>query len=366
MRSPPDLPLPHAMQTRDNTIIIYGSYGYTGQLITAECRSRNLKVILSGRRSEDLRAQSLETGYPFEVATLSDRVALRNLLLKGSVLIHCAGPFQFTSKAIIEMCIDTHTHYTDISGEHQVFEMLAGYDNQAKKVGITVMPGTGFDVVPSDCLAVFLKQKLPVAMHLELAFNLSGGGSSRGTAKTMIEGLGQGSVIRKNGKLLPVPLGEGIKLIDFGPFKVKCLRIPWGDISTAWTSTGIPDIAVYMGTSPRIIALAKLSRYFNWFLKWRSVKNLLRKRIENQIAGPEPEKRNAGKSFLWGKAWDDAGNSYTATLETMNGYSLTARTSVLIAEKILKRDFKKGYQTPGTAYGPDLILEIENTYRRVL
>lgn len=354
------------MNNHQNTIIIYGSYGYTGRLIARECKSRKLNVILSGRKQEALQDQSKETGYPFEIVDLSDSVALRNLLLKGRVVIHCGGPFQFTAKTMADMCLETHTHYTDITGEYQVFEMLAEYDSKAKDAGITILPGTGFDVVPSDCLAVYLKMKLPSATHLMLAFTTSNGGLSRGTAKTMIEGLGQGSVIRKDGKLIHILLGEKVKEIDFGSFKAKCLNIPWGDISTAWHSTGISDIEVYMATSGKTIAGAKMSRYLNWLLKLRSVKNFILKKIEKKLTGPGIEKRNAGKSFLWGKVWDDSGNSCTATLETINGYTLTAKASVLIAEKILKNNFKTGYQTPGTAYGADLVLEIENTVRKIL
>jgi short subunit dehydrogenase-like uncharacterized protein len=84
-----------------------------------------MNVILSGRKEKALPKQSKETGYPFEVADLSDQVALKTLLQKGRVVIHCGGPFQFTAKTMADMCLSTHRHYTDISGEHQVFEMPA-------------------------------------------------------------------------------------------------------------------------------------------------------------------------------------------------------------------------------------------------
>ncbi len=349
-----------------NSIILYGSYGYTGTLIARECKSRKLNVILSGRKQEALQNQSKETGYPFEVVEISDSVALRNLLYKGKVVIHCGGPFQYTAKTMVEMCLSTQTHYTDITGEYQVFEMLATYDALAKKAGITLLPGTGFDVVPSDCLAVFLKMKLPSATHLELAFIMSDGGLSRGTAKTMIEGLGKGSVVRIGGSLVHIPLGKRLKNINFGSFETQCLNIPWGDVSTAWHSTGIADISVYMGASGRMIAGAKMSNYFNWILRSQLVKKFLLKKIDKRKSGPSFEKRSSGKCFLWGKVWDDSGNSFTASLETVSGYQLTAKASVLIAEKILSNNFKPGFQTPGMAYGADLVLELENTIRKVL
>ena len=354
------------MSSKENTIILYGSYGYTGRLIARECTARGLQVILSGRKKEKLEKQSLETGYPFEAVDLSNTVAVKKLLEKGSVLIHCGGPFQFTAKNMVEACVLTNTHYTDIAGEYQVFEMLAQYDLQGKQSGITILPGAGFDVVPSDCLALYLKKALPAARHLEIAFTLSQGGLSRGTAKTLVEGLGHGSVVRKEGKLVPVPLGKKIKEIDFGSFKSKCLNIPWGDISTAWHSTGIPNIEIYAAVNASATMLAKASRYFNWLVRNRWVKDILLRRIDKKADGPGLEKIHSTKSFLWGRVYDDAGNEATATLETLSGYALTAKTSVLIAEKILRGNFKTGYQTPASAYGPDLILEIENTRRTAL
>jgi short subunit dehydrogenase-like uncharacterized protein len=348
----------------DNTIILYGSYGYTGKIIAQECKAKNLNVILAGRNKDPLQKQSEETGYSFEIIDISDTEALKALLRKGSIVIHCAGPFQFTAKAMADACLETKTHYTDITGEHQVFELLAGYDKKAKEAGIMIMPGTGFDVVPSDCLALHLKNRLPSATHLQLAFTMSKGGLSRGTSKTMTEGLGNGSLIRRDGKLTPIHLGEKVLEVDFGSFKAPTLNIPWGDIATAWRSTGIPNIEVYTGATPSMIRNAKMSKYLNWFLRLRWVKNYMLRKIDQKPAGPSEEKRNAGRSFLWGKVWDNNGKECISQLETVSGYTLTAKTSVLIAEKILRGNFKAGYQTPAMAYGADLIMEIDQTKRR--
>jgi short subunit dehydrogenase-like uncharacterized protein len=348
------------------TIILYGSYGYTGKIIAQECKSKNLNVILAGRNKEALEKQSKETSYSYEVVDISDSAALKNLLKKGSVVIHCGGPFKHTAGAMADACLETKTHYTDITGEHQVFELLAGYDQRGKEAGITIMPGTGFDVVPSDCLALHLKNRLPSATHLQLAFTMSKGGLSRGTSKSMTEGFGYGSLIRKNGKLTPVHLGEKVLEIDFGPFKTKTINIPWGDISTAWRTTGIPNIEVYTGATDKMIRSARMTKYINWFLRLRWVKKYMLKKIDERPAGPSEEKRNSGRSFLWGKVWDDSGKECVSQLETLSGYSLTAKTAVLIAQKILNGNFKTGYQTPAMSYGADLIMEIENTTRKDL
>jgi len=346
-----------------NPIILYGSYGYTGKLIAKECKAKNLNVILAGRNKEALQKQSTETGFPFEVVDVADANALKALLSKGKLVIHCAGPFRHTAKAMADACLETKTHYTDITGEYQVFELLAGYDQKGKAAGITIIPGTGFDVVPSDCLALHLKNQLPSATHLQLAFTMSKGGLSRGTKKSMTEGMGEGGQIRTNGKLTHLALGAKSMEVDFGSFKTSTLCIPWGDISTAWRSTGIPNIEVYTGATESMIKNAKRTRYINWLLRMGWVKNFMLKKIDKQKPGPSDEKRESGRSFLWGKVWDGNGNNFESRLETVSGYTLTAKTSVLIAEKILSGNFKAGYQTPAMAYGADLILEIADTKR---
>ncbi len=348
---------------RESTIVLYGSYGYTGRLIAKECKAKNLSVILAGRNKEALQQQSDETGYSFEVVDVNETLALKNLLTKGKVVIHCAGPFRHTAKAMADACLETKTHYTDITGEYQVFELLAGYDQKAKATGITMMPGTGFDVVPSDCLALHLKNRLPSATHLQLAFTMSKGGLSRGTKKSMTEGLGEGGQIRVNGKLKHAELGAKSMEVDFGSFKTPTLCIPWGDISTAWRSTGIPNIEVYTGATASMIKNAKLTRYINWFIRMKWVKNFMLKKIDKQKPGPSDEKRESGRSFLWGKVSDSSGKEVESRLETVSGYTLTAITATMIAEKILAGNFKVGYQTPAMAYGADLILEVNSTKR---
>jgi short subunit dehydrogenase-like uncharacterized protein len=342
-------------------VVLYGSYGYTGKLIAQECKAKNINIILAGRNPEALQRQSTETGFAFEVVDVDDREGLKKLLAHKKLVIHCGGPFQFTSKQMVEVCLETKTHYTDISGEFTVFELLAKYDTKAKAAGIMIAPGIGFDVVPSDCLALHLKNRLPSASHLLFAFTTLKGGLSRGTARTSIDGLGYGSYVRENGKLKNIPLASRSQHINFGDFTTSTVCIPWGDISTAYHSTGIPNIEVYMGMPEKTINKLKWANYFSWLLRKDWLKKFLKKQIDKRAPGPSDEKRKNGRSYLYGKVWDDHGNEAISTLQTFDGYTLTAKTSTSIAEKILSDNFKIGFQTPSMAYGESLILEIETT-----
>ena len=345
-------------------IVVYGSYGYTGKLIVSLCQRKKLNLVLAGRNEQHLKKQSEETGYPYRVVEGNDVEGLKKLVAPAVLVIHCGGPFRYTAQSMAAACLSTKTHYTDITGEYQVFESLAALDAEGKEQGIMIMPGSGFDVVPSDCLALHLKNRLPSATHLQLAFTMSSGGLSRGTKKSMTEGLGDGGLIRKDGKLTPIALGDKVLEINFGSFTTKTLCIPWGDISTAWRSTGIPNIEVYTGATDKMITNARRSKYIGWLLRMRWVKSFLLKQIDKNPPGPSEERREGGRSFLWGRVVNAAGKECISRLETVSGYSLTAKTAVLIAEKILSGNFRPGYQTPSMMYGADLILEIEGSTRQ--
>ncbi len=118
------------------------------------------------------------------------------------------------------------------------------------------MPGVGFDVVPSDCLARYLKDQLPEAVDLTLAF-YGLGRISHGTQTTMTMNIGKGGAIRKNGKITPVPAAYMEQEIDFGDVKKVGVTIPWGDVSTAYYTTGIPNIKVFTVVPQKQITLLK-------------------------------------------------------------------------------------------------------------
>lgn len=341
-------------------VLVYGSYGYSGSLTVIELISKKIPIMLSGRDGIKLEAQARQFNVPFETLDLSDTEKLKSLLGRCSLVIHCAGPFRATAKVMAKACLEAKTHYTDITGEIGVFESLYKLHQQAIDAGIMILPGAGFDVVPTDCMAVRLKEKLPSATHLQLAFASKGGGPSRGTAKTAAEGMGHGSWIRKEGKLVQVPYGKTMT-IDYGFKRLESMVIPWGDIATAWRSTAIPNIEVFMAAFPSFIRYARLSNYFGWLLRMGWVKGLILKRIDKTVKGPSDERREKSRSYIWGKVWDDNGNEATSNLETLGGYTLTAKAAALIAEKILAGNFKPGFATAAMAYGSDLILEVEGS-----
>lgn len=347
----------------DMQFLLYGATGYTGQLIAEYAASFGLKPILAGRSEAKVKAMADSLGLEYRVFDLADTAALDAALQETPVVLHAAGPFMFTAKPMIEACLRTGTHYLDITGEIAIFEMAARMDKKAREAGIMLLPGAGFDVVPTDCLALHLKNRMPDATHLQLAFAGMGGGVSQGTATTMAENLGEGGAMRKDGKIVKVPLGHNAMIVPFRAKSLFVMSIPWGDVSTAYHSTDIPNIETYMAFSPSAYRWVKLQRYFNWLLRTSFVRNIVKKRIKERPAGPTPEQRARSKSFVWGRVSNADGKVLEAQLVTPEGYTLTALTSLLITKKVLNGNAPIGFQTPSKAYGEDLILEVEGAER---
>jgi short subunit dehydrogenase-like uncharacterized protein len=297
---------------------------------------------------------------------LNDTAALLEALKEVKVVIHAAGPFQYTAKQMIEACLETKTHYLDINGDIAVFEMIKQYDVRAKEAGIMLLPGAGFDVVPTDCIALLLKKLLPGAVDLRLAFATLGGGLSHGTATTIAGRLGEGAAVRRKGKIIRQTLGKDGMWVDFGKKKLFAMSIPWGDISTAYTTTGIPDITTYTGVSKKAYYLLKVQWLFNWLLRTNLLRNYIKKKIGQRPAGPNDEQRKKALSLVWGQATDTKNNKVTARLSGPEGYTLTTYTALIITQKILEGNVKPGYQTPGTAYGEHLIMEVPGVEREII
>ena len=344
-----------------NNFLIYGANGYTGELITRYAVDRGLKPIIAGRNETAIKSLAEKHDLEHCIFSLDETAKLDAALEEVTTVLHCAGPFSLTSRQMGEACIRTKTHYTDITGEIAVFEACAAADKTAKDAGIMVMPGVGFDVVPSDCLAVHLKNRLPSATHLTLAF-YGMGRISHGTQSTMVMNAGKGGAVRRDGKIFPVPAAWRTREIDFGGGVKKLgVTIPWGDVATAYHSTGIPNIEVYTIAPKSALKAMKLSRYLGWLMATGPVQKYLQSKIPP--GGPGDEERAKGKTLLWGEASDENGNRVETRLQCPEGYTTTALTALNITEKILAGDFTPGFQTPAKAYGPDLILEIENTHR---
>ncbi|MFB3132102.1 MAG: trans-acting enoyl reductase family protein, partial [Rhodothermales bacterium] len=335
---------------------------YTGRLIAEMAVERGLRPVLAGRNADKLAALAGALDLDYQAFALDDRAALDAALAEVPLVLHCAGPFVRTAGPMAEACLRTGTHYLDVTGEISVYEQLAALDAQARAAEVMLLPGVGFDVVPTDCLALHLKHRLPSATHLELAI-MGLGRLSHGTATTMVENIGSGGAVRRDGRLEPVPAAWKRREVDFGRGPVTVVSIPWGDVATAYHSTGIPNIVVYAALGKRMPGLLRLTRYTGWLLASPPAQVFFKWMIRRQPPGPSAEQRAQGRSFVWGTVWDDDGGRATARLKGPEGYAFTALAALALAEKGLDGEAVAGFQTPAKAFGPDFVLDIAGVTR---
>jgi short subunit dehydrogenase-like uncharacterized protein len=338
------------MSDRDKWMI-YGANGFTGRLVAEEARRQGLEPILAGRNRAAIEELARELSSASSVFDLSNGAATRAALAGVAVVANCAGPFSATSRPMIDACLETRTHYVDITGEIAAFVDAQRRHDAARAAGIVVCPGVGFDVVPTDCIAACLKEALPDATHLALGF-AGGGAISPGTAKTSIEGLKLGGRVRSDGNIVEVPLAYRARMIDFGAGERLAVTFPWGDVATAFFSTGIPNIEVYIASSPA--ALLRLRR-LNRIRKLLAVAPVqaVAKRIAGRVnTGPSAERYASGSTYVWGEARNSSWVTRTARLVTSNGYRLTVDGVLLAVPALLAGAPAGGYYTPSQLMGP--------------
>jgi saccharopine dehydrogenase (NAD+, L-lysine-forming) len=339
------------------TWMVYGAYGYTGERVAKLAVQRGEQPILAGRSAEKLAPVAERLGLPYVAVALNDPAGLRKALADVPAVAHCAGPFARTSRDMVDACLDTGTHYLDITGEIDVFEQIYPRHDEAEQAEVVLLPGGGFDVVPTDCLAAMLAQRLPGAGELELAFTF-GGGISPGTLKTAIEGIGDGGRARVDGELRPVPLGHSTTVAEFPSGPKRVTAIPWGDVSSGYRSTGIPTITTYT-VVPGGDLLGRGQQYLGPLLKMPAVQKAGAALVDRLVKGPSEDRQANSRTEIWGRVKHPDGHVVTGTLTTPGTYALTADAVVRGVLKLAAGEVAPGAHTPSSAFGPDFVAELD-------
>lgn len=357
--------------------LLYGAYGFTGRLLAEEAVRRGHRPILAGRDGERLRALARTLNCPHRVFPLDDPFRLEVGLRQVRAVLHAAGPFVETSAPMLDACLAVGAHYMDITGEVPVFEAAFEQDARARDEGVIVMPGVGLDVIPTDAAAALLQRALPTARRLELALH-SPGRPSTGTLETVVEGVPGGLLVRRKGELQGACPGdrEFRREVDFGPEAGEgpmagrlggprsVIPATWGDLATAWRTTGIPDITCYLTAPRRQVQLLPLALpVLRGVLKVGPLRRLVRRRLARTGGGPDAETRAGGRTRVWGRVEDGEGQAAEMVLELPEGYRFTALAGIRALEGVLelaggsrRRPVPAGVLTPAGALGPDWVL----------
>ncbi len=334
--------------------LLYGAYGYTGRLIARLAAERGLSPLLAGRNPRKLEAMASSLGLEQRAFRLGKPAAIVEALHGVDVVVNAAGPFSRTFRRLVDACLARPCHYLDITGEIEVFEEAWALDERARAAGVILLPGVGFDVVPTDCAASRAASRLHEPTHLDIAF-VASGSPSAGTLKTMLEGFGQPGKIRRDGRIVDVALGSVRRRVPFNDRERDAMAIPWGDVSTAWHSTGVPNVRVFLASRNK---LPRWSSVLRPLLRMPPARRLMQWVVGRMVDGPGAEQLARGWARVWCEARNATGEVAEVELLTPNGYALTADSAVTAVESVLAPSYEgppSGALTPSRAFGDDFV-----------
>lgn len=341
----------------NNNILLYGANGYSAGLILEKLLERNITPVLAGRNKDSIIPLADKYNCEHRIFDLNDESVISSNLTDIHTLLNCAGPFRYTAKSLLAACVKSGTNYLDITGEIEAIETAWSFDEGAKNAGITIIPSVGFDVIPTDCLAKKLSDKMPGADFLKLGI-LTNGKISRGTWLTTIEMMGEKGKVRRDGKIIDSDIGEfEIELALDNNVSFTGISIPWGDVSSAYYSTGIPNIDVYLGLTPAVWKFRNSLNKIKNVLSNKSVNRFIQKIISSSTTGPSEQKRNKTETIVWGTVIDSKGNELTEAYQTMEGYNLTALGASESAVRVLNNEVESGTKSPSLAFGSSFMDE---------
>lgn len=320
-----------------STILIYGATGYTGKLVAMQARDTHLSFEIAGRNSAQVSAMADQLGVPYRVFALDDPATIIASLAGVTAVLNCAGPFASTARPLMEACIAGGVHYLDITAEYKVYALAEAWSERAAAAGVMLLPGVGWDVVPSDCLAMYVAAKVDRPQSLRIALQVANS-MSRGSTTSVGEILGVGLLMRADGAIVANP-DASPSLFDFGAGPVESMPLSFGDLVTAWKSTGIPNIAMYVNIK----------------------ENVMPEGVTAMPEGPSLEERVANRASAVAEVTGIDGTVVRARIDTVNGYSYTPLAAVEALRLVVSGQFTPGFQTPATVFGTGFAVSISDT-----
>ena len=307
------------------TWMLYGAAGYTGALIAQHALDQGHHPILAGRNASALSALAAKLDVPYRVLSLDDRAALSPAFADVDLVLNAAGPFLHTAMLLAEACLAADVHYLDISNELQVFRALYDLNPRAQNAGVAIIPGVGFGVVATNCLARYVSDAVGGATHLEVASKAATAEAGPGVAATRQVSLPFGGWVRRNGGLEALALGSGITAISLPDGTCTVMPLPTGDLEAAFHATEAPNITAY-------------------------------------AAIPTADEPQSLRSHGWARATSADGATAQAWLETGESYAFTAAASVRAVEETLSRSLRGSF-SPAAAFGAEFAFTIDHTTR---
>jgi short subunit dehydrogenase-like uncharacterized protein len=318
------------------TLLIYGANGYTGLMAAQQAKALGLNFEIAGRDAERLEALATRLNVPFRVFPADDQSA--QYLAGIDVLLNFAGPFAQTAEALMRACMKAGVDYLDITAEINVYRLAERLGADAAQEKIMLLPGVGWDVATTDCLAVHVAARVSQPHTLSIALQVPGS-MSRGSALSVSEIIGAGQLSRVDGQLIATPDVQP-QHFDFGAGPVLCYPLSFGDLVTGWHSTGIPNISMFVNLSDEPFPEGDLSRLPD---------------------GPSAEQREVHRARAVAHVIGADGQGARSVIETVNGYSFTPLAAIEAARRVLGGERKPGFETSARVFGGGFAQTIAGT-----
>ena len=350
-------------QDRKGQVLIYGAYGFTGAGISKLASEYGITPVLAGRNESKLKPLAESLGYDYVVLSLeNNHDNLVKVLKHFEIVLHIAGPYTFTGEPMLDAVVEAGTHYVDLTGENHVIQQQLDRHEEFKAANIMVMPSVGYDVVPTDCLNVYVADQVDNPTNLTVVINgnytaAEGASVSRGTMKSGLEVMGRPLLMRQKGEMVEVSALKVIHRVEGGQ-EQTLVQIPWADMMTSYVSTGVPTIEVFQlqqGELPGWLPRMAQSDFGRRILGW----------LIDKFApeGPPPGALETRQTRIVSTATNDAGESASAAMITPESYLFTFHSTLIVAKRVIDGHWESGFQTVGKVYGPDLALEVPGVSR---
>jgi short subunit dehydrogenase-like uncharacterized protein len=343
--------------------LIYGTNGYTGELIAEAAVQRNHRPVLAGRSAHKQAPIAERLDLDMVVFDLQHEIQLEGELRDFDLVLNAAGPFIHTAVPFVHACLETGTNYLDISGEVKVLEEIFTLNHQAHQKEIAIIPGVGFNVLASDCLSRYVAEQIENPTHLEIATRWIIDQISPGSTKTMIESYPMGILGRRRGKLVPINVRNLRRRQPFMDGEYPILPVAFGDLTTAYKTTHIPNITTYTALDEPAANLYSLTEpVLRRLYGIKFIRGIAEKWVEKVTSKEEHGLRQRKASQVWAMARNAEKHETQAWMKTIDSYSFTAKAAVRSVEKLFS-DRIVGVLTPAQAFGANFVLEIPGIRR---
>ena len=342
---------------RRDRVLLYGATGYTGARLAKRLAADGIDVMLAGRDGRNVAALARRLKLPWQELGLEDPARLDAALSACGVVLHAAGPFLQTAEPMMRAALRSGTHYLDLAGEWPVFERARQLDGEARRAGVMLLPGIGFTIVVSDCLLAMLSRHHPDLTLLRLAISMPDE-ISGGTLRSMLGLTSPHVMVRRRGRLTPLPVGSLCHGFDFGEGTRRAMAVNWPDVVTAEFTTGVSTIETYAEVNWSGELLYRMSAIAAPLLSVPLVNDTL-----GIVSGLVPSSssssgcRESSGFVVVAEAVDPWRRTFSLRVRTRDGYTVTMDTASLVLQRVLAGSRQAGFMTPARLLGPDLLGE---------